>query len=102
MNIKILLTSTVLALGSFTAASYAQAATLQYCNPNYHSCEAPFTLNKDKIAPDARTVTHACNPNNHSCEAPFNLTPGQIAKQTGSTSHYCNPNYHSCEAPFNL
>ncbi|MEY8710099.1 hypothetical protein [Mangrovibacter phragmitis] len=73
MNIKMLLTSTVLALASFTAASYAQAATTQYCNPNYHSCEAPFNLN-----------------------------PGQIAKKTGSTSHYCNPNYHSCEAPFNL
>jgi Skp family chaperone for outer membrane proteins len=44
MNIKMLLTSTVLALASFTAASYAQAATTQYCNPNYHSCEAPFNL----------------------------------------------------------
>lgn len=49
-----------------------------YCNPGYHSCEAPFTIGKDKIAPPDGQDKNYCNPGYHSCEAPFTIGKDHI------------------------
>ncbi|MHA7848205.1 hypothetical protein [Serratia sp. D1N4] len=100
LTLSLFLAGSALMISAFSVQ--AKSGDNSYCNPNNHSCEAPFTLGKDKIAPPVKQNISYCDPNYHSCQAPFTLGQDKIAPSTGENNSYCNPNNHSCEAPFTL
>lgn len=94
--------SVVLVSGCSTPVMKSKLSDSKYCDPNYHSCAAPFSIGKSKIAPSTGEKNTYCDPNYHHCSAPFSIGNANIAPSTGEEKSYCDPNLHRCSAPFSI